>query len=55
MSYPEAEHSMTLDEQCLSEVSSAVDEHFPVTEITIKKDIHKWLSLLVLIEDLTRI
>lgn len=37
MPYPEEEHSITTDEQCLSEVSSVVDEHFPLIESTVKK------------------
>ena len=37
MSYPEEEHSITTGEQCLSKVSSVVDEHFPVIELTVKK------------------
>jgi len=41
MSYPEDEHSITVDEQCLSEFSSVVDEHFPATELTIHKRKHK--------------
>jgi len=46
MSYPEDEHSITVDEQCLSEFSSIVDEHFPVTELTNTQKktqiVHKW-------------
>jgi hypothetical protein len=37
MSYPEEEHSIITGEQCLSKVSSVVDEHFPVIESTVKK------------------
>ena len=37
MSYPEEEHSITTGEQCLSKVSSVVDEHFPVIESTVKE------------------
>jgi hypothetical protein len=35
MSYPEEEHSIITGEQCLSKVSSVVDEHFPVIESTV--------------------
>lgn len=44
MSYPEDEHSITVVEQCLSEVCSDVDKQFPATELIIKEDtqiIHK--------------
>lgn len=38
MSYLEDEHSITTGEQCLSEVSSVVDAHFPVIESTVKNE-----------------